>query len=385
MKFHEYVTLRNQWVRQTHDPKMKEIARSMKAADFRQFAMELPAVAAAQSGPLALKAQQQCLTAYTEERWVEANRPFYKFWPIAVELAKKVSLDLPWSSVSLPFEALLLRFAQGHEPHSMGTALIHYVREQQILTVDGWIANSPDAYRLAFKKCDPDESVEQILAKATQQPFKKDWIDVSRPSEEREATILMARLAIFVSLLSQDTDLLTPVVLAKDRRRHEDTDNDATKKWLENRAIRQLGRGFEVGRKLQSERDRSPHWRNSHLCLFWTGKGRLTPVIKMRSGTVIQRVSMAEVPTGYLGPETEADDRIPDAVRAERIAISVRKRFEIFKRDNYSCQLCGARAEHGAALHVDHRIPVAKGGANDDANLWTLCDRCNLGKSDSDL
>jgi 5-methylcytosine-specific restriction endonuclease McrA len=47
--------------------------------------------------------------------------------------------------------------------------------------------------------------------------------------------------------------------------------------------------------------------------------------------------------------------------------------------------MCGARAEDGAALHVDHRVTVAKGGINDDENLWTLCDRCNLGKADLDL
>jgi 5-methylcytosine-specific restriction endonuclease McrA len=93
---------------------------------------------------------------------------------------------------------------------------------------------------------------------------------------------------------------------------------------------------------------------------------------------------MAEVPTGYLGPETSKHaELLPETV--ERVAISSGKRFEIFKRDNYRCQLCGAKAEDGAALHVDHCLAVAKGGSNDDGNLWALCDRCNLGKSDADL
>lgn len=29
---------------------------------------------------------------------------------------------------------------------------------------------------------------------------------------------------------------------------------------------------------------------------------------------------------------------------------------------------------------VDHIMPRAWGGTNDDSNLWTLCDECNLGK-----
>jgi 5-methylcytosine-specific restriction endonuclease McrA len=55
------------------------------------------------------------------------------------------------------------------------------------------------------------------------------------------------------------------------------------------------------------------------------------------------------------------------------------------KRDGYRCQLCGNSQEGGAKLHIDHRTPLAKGGSNEDDNLWTLCEDCNLGKSDRDL
>ena len=53
------------------------------------------------------------------------------------------------------------------------------------------------------------------------------------------------------------------------------------------------------------------------------------------------------------------------------------------RRDQFRCQICGARAEDGARLHVDHINPVSKGGTSDMSNLRTLCDRCNLGKGDS--
>ena len=33
-------------------------------------------------------------------------------------------------------------------------------------------------------------------------------------------------------------------------------------------------------------------------------------------------------------------------------------------------------------LHVDHIKPVSKGGKTELSNLRTLCERCNLGKSD---
>ena len=57
-------------------------------------------------------------------------------------------------------------------------------------------------------------------------------------------------------------------------------------------------------------------------------------------------------------------------------------RYEILKRDNYRCQICGSTAQDGVKLHIDHIIPVSKGGKTVPENLRVLCDRCNLGKSD---
>ena len=57
-------------------------------------------------------------------------------------------------------------------------------------------------------------------------------------------------------------------------------------------------------------------------------------------------------------------------------------RYDIMKRDNFRCVLCGRTAREGVKLHVDHIVPVAKGGLTVPDNLRTLCDQCNLGKSD---
>ena len=57
-------------------------------------------------------------------------------------------------------------------------------------------------------------------------------------------------------------------------------------------------------------------------------------------------------------------------------------RHEVFKRDGYKCVECGASKDDGATLHVDHKIPVSKGGTDELDNLQTLCSDCNLNKSD---
>ncbi len=52
-------------------------------------------------------------------------------------------------------------------------------------------------------------------------------------------------------------------------------------------------------------------------------------------------------------------------------------RARIFKRDDYTCQYCGAR---GVKLECDHVVPVALGGGHEDENLATACLRCNRSK-----
>ena len=59
-------------------------------------------------------------------------------------------------------------------------------------------------------------------------------------------------------------------------------------------------------------------------------------------------------------------------------------RYDVMKRDNFKCCKCGVSAEQGAKLHVDHIVPVSKGGKTTLSNLQTLCDRCNIGKSNKE-
>lgn len=69
---------------------------------------------------------------------------------------------------------------------------------------------------------------------------------------------------------------------------------------------------------------------------------------------------------------------------AKRKAISKGVRFEIFKRDSFTCQYCG-RTPPTVMLQIDHITPVAKGGDNNNLNLITACQDCNIGKTDREL
>jgi hypothetical protein len=68
----------------------------------------------------------------------------------------------------------------------------------------------------------------------------------------------------------------------------------------------------------------------------------------------------------------------------ERVGIPSKLRFEVFKRDSFTCQYCGA-ASPQVVLHCDHIKPVAKGGETELLNLVTACNTCNLGKGATQL
>jgi CRISPR/Cas system Type II protein with McrA/HNH and RuvC-like nuclease domain len=64
--------------------------------------------------------------------------------------------------------------------------------------------------------------------------------------------------------------------------------------------------------------------------------------------------------------------------------VSQKTRFDVFKRDGFTCQYCGCKSPE-VILEVDHVTPVSKGGTNDFDNLITSCRKCNRGKSDNEV
>lgn len=71
-----------------------------------------------------------------------------------------------------------------------------------------------------------------------------------------------------------------------------------------------------------------------------------------------------------------------DQIRRERAKMTPKLRFTVLKRDNFTCQYCGARASDGVRLHVDQIVPVSRGGLTELDNLTIACEMCNIGKSD---
>lgn len=68
-------------------------------------------------------------------------------------------------------------------------------------------------------------------------------------------------------------------------------------------------------------------------------------------------------------------------VAKARKKIPVSLRYKILKRDGFCCRYCGLSAADKVVLHIDHIVPLSKGGTDDEDNLCAACESCNLGKS----
>src|SRR5260221_3877516 len=83
---------------------------------------------------------------------------------------------------------------------------------------------------------------------------------------------------------------------------------------------------------------------------------------------------------GYMPP---ADDILALAAEQRRATLGATKahiptglRWQVWERDNFTCQHCGRRR----FLSVDHIIPESHGGELVLENLQTLCTPCNSRK-----
>lgn len=65
--------------------------------------------------------------------------------------------------------------------------------------------------------------------------------------------------------------------------------------------------------------------------------------------------------------------------------ITPEKRLALYARDGFCCVFCGARAEDGVQLTLDHVLACELGGTNAAENLVTACLSCNSAKQDKTM
>jgi hypothetical protein len=174
----------------------------------------------------------------------------------------------------------------------------------------------------------------------------------------------------------------------KDRVCHSWTISDRLGSWR-----RALGRiGIETGVR---SRRYSPRELMDNLELVWRELGRppgarliarhgfriTEPTYRRRWGSLQKAcLLLARFKKGEI-TEQQLLGTAPSRQKQTRATLSLKVRWDVLKRDDYKCVICGA-CPPDVELEVDHIVAVSRGGTNDFANLRTLCRPCNQGKKD---
>lgn len=82
----------------------------------------------------------------------------------------------------------------------------------------------------------------------------------------------------------------------------------------------------------------------------------------------------------FSNPDRAYAQKVRKRAAKEQASHAPYSRADIFAAYAHECVYCGAPAEH-----LDHVVPISKGGADAAHNLLPACAPCNLGKSDKSL
>jgi hypothetical protein len=248
---------------------------------------------------------QTVALAYAEEMYTSNRRPFYRVYPgVAMAMLRLGIEKIDISHVNLPVNGLALEFAEGHFLHAGHLEIVNLLVvefDKEVLFIEFVHADGKHGHFMFSRK----------------NPSILDWLSTI-PQVERSLTTQIMQIVFGVCMIPvEDSDLIKPLVLNKDKEKFESTGD---MKYVE-RARRRGINGWEVGRDIPTPEEmeairqqggepgrKSPHWRTGYFAIRHTGEGRSVPVIRWIRETFVNKDIWKEVPTGYHGSSETADD-----------------------------------------------------------------------------
>jgi hypothetical protein len=254
----------------------------------------------------------------SEYWWIKRNRPYFKLWPSLVQNLTKLKLDIYSDLVPMPpVLPIVIRFQEYGVSMFPETAsiLLDIVRVNPLelafpagsrtLVVCSRHISDQKLSETVHAVLRPGETVEECLNIEKFPQCNLDYvgnkIKNSDILEFDNIDYLKIKLALSLCLLANDPSIIKPDVLAADRERFDNTNDEELKKRLIEKARKRGIVGWRIGESYET----IPHFRRPHVALRWTKKGRTVPRIVPIKGAVVHRQKLTEVPTGYMTPEGE--------------------------------------------------------------------------------
>lgn len=73
-----------------------------------------------------------------------------------------------------------------------------------------------------------------------------------------------------------------------------------------------------------------------------------------------------------------------EILKHNRIQFTESQKIQVLSKTNCRCSYCGIEL-YKVKFHVEHLIPLSKGGTNDMENLLPSCSTCNIRKTNNDI
>ena len=247
--------------------------------------------------------QPRALAAIIENRFVNADRPFFNVYPKIADSLLKTSLSIkpnaiPRSSIH-DMPALSIRLPVGSDAaNKVGTNwfIVSLFIENAFENIKSFGVNrlfGCDEPFMAIYCSSHDKTVMRLSTSLMDTTFADaELVRIEgnyASATEKQQIDMLCKLALGVMFLASDPDYVKPVLLKAD-------ENKTTP--LEERIERAKRRGvfgFTIGEDIE----RCPHFRRPHFAIRWTGKGATIPKLVPVKGAVIGKEIMTTVPTGF--------------------------------------------------------------------------------------
>ncbi len=242
---------------------------------------------------------------------------------------------------------------------------VKYVKQNSILLQN--LLNVNNKYKTIFKPFLPFEKYHQnCTCKQQYDNFNKD--------------------SYFMTMISENLDRYNALIndLNHNKKYYNIYQNELNNLLNNNFDYESLSRNSFISVNLFQKIERAEFKKNRlhpplefiiELCVSYTspkGQNRYSKRCSINSNNIL-----------YYCNECAKVIEYKQSAKYQRSLMTDKLRYQVLNRDHHRCVICGASAKDGMKLHVDHIIPVSKGGKTELSNLRTLCERCNLGKGAS--
>lgn len=241
---------------------------------------------------------------------VNTKRPYYRLWPGFVEQIERLPLPETVPYFNLGIDSLEIDFSVEPESSSPLQEWELYLKSlllQQVNPEAG--SREPVRWIITSYGTRPDGSTE--------------YYTVTLPHDDLlQLSQSIPRIIYALYLVKNNPDIVSSRVLAKDLDKFQATGDP---KYIE-KAHRLGVFGYDIGKDIPTKADiermrkenatalangqKCPHIRASHLHLYWTGQGRVTPVIKLIKETFVNIDKMKEIPQGYYDEHTNTEKKV---------------------------------------------------------------------------